>query len=211
MDFGLVSISLLTVAAILILVGLKLLFKRNWLVQFLRGFCGFGLLLIAFIIIMSGLNIASYAQLSVGEEIANISFKKVNEQNFDATVVNVQTGQFETFNIDGDMWQVDARVLKLFLSSTPFYKLERISGRYYSLDQERSNSRSVYPLTGQSVGFDLWSIFKGQNIGLLSANYGSATFLPMANDSVFTVSIGASGLVSKPVNSTAQSIVNEWQ
>ena len=211
MDFGLVSISLLIIAALLILAGLKLLFKRNWFIQFLRGFGGFGLLLLAFIIIMSGLNIATYSQLSTGEEIANISFKKVNNQNFDAVVVNVQTGEQSTFNIDGDMWQVDARVLKLFLSSTPFYKLERISGRYYSLDQERTNNRSVYPLAGQSMGFDLWSMFQGQSIGLLSANYGSATFLPMADDSVFSVSIGSSGLVSKPVNSTAKSIVNEWQ
>ena len=211
MDFGLVSVSLLIIAAVLILVGLKLLIKRNYFIQFLRGFAGFGLLSLAFIIIMSGLNIASYSQLSQGEQIANISFKKVNNQNYDATVVNVQTGEQSSFNIDGDMWQVDARVLKLFLSSTPFYKLERISGRYYSLDQERTNNRSVYPLTGQSMGFDLWSIFKGSSIGLLSASYGSATYLPMADDAVFTVSIGSSGLVSKPVNTSASAIVNEWQ
>jgi len=211
MDFGLVSVSLLIIAAVLILVGLKLLIKRNYIVQFLRGFAGFGLLLFAFLIIMSGLNIATYSQLGKGEEIANISFKKVNNQNFDATVVNVQTGISTTFNIDGDMWQMDARVLKLFMSATPFYKLERISGRYYSLDQERTNNRSVYPLEGQTMGFDLWSMFKGQNFGILSAGYGSATFLPMADDAVFSVSIGSSGLISEPVNSTANSIVNDWQ
>ena len=211
MDFGLVSISLLIIAALLVMVGLKLLIKRNYFLQFLRGFTGFTLLTLAFIIIMSGLNIATYSQLNHGEEIANISFTKLNDQLYEATVVNVQTGATNKFEIDGDMWQIDARVLKLFLSSTPFYKLERISGRYYSLDQERTNSRSVYPLEGKSMGFDLWLMFKKKNIGLLSASYGSATYLPMAHEATFSVSIGESGLVSKPVNSTANAIVNEWQ
>ena len=52
---------------------------------------------------------------------------------------------------------------------------------------------------------------KSKTVGLLSATYGSATYLPMADDSVYSVSIGSSGLVSEPVNTVAKTIVNEWQ
>lgn len=212
MEFGVVTIVLLTFAAVLILAGLKLLFKPNWFIQFLRGFAGFGLLLVATGTILSALNLASYSQLQEGEDIANVSFTKQNEQSFQATVVNIQTGAQNAFVIDGDMWQIDARVLRVaFAGSTPFYKLDRISGRYYSLEQERSSPKTVFSLAGESVGFDLWRLFKGSDMGIISADYGSATFLPMADGAVFTVSIGVSGLQAKPVNSEAQHIVNEWQ
>ena len=207
-----ITIVLLVISALLILLGLKLLLKKDWLIQFLRGFAGFGLLLIAFLLTMSGLNITSYSQLAEGQPIANVSFVKLNEQSFQTTVVNVQTGVQQEFSIDGDQWQVDARVLRLSLAGkTPFYKLERISGRYYSLEQERSNLKSAYQLNDNSIGFDLWSIFKGKNLGLIKANYGSATYMPMADGATFSVEIGVSGLQVKPVNDQAKHIVNEWQ
>ena len=57
MDFGFVSISLLILATVMTLGGLKLLIKKNWLLQFLRGFSGFGLIVFAFIIVMIGVNL----------------------------------------------------------------------------------------------------------------------------------------------------------
>ncbi len=99
MDFGMITIVLLVISALLILLGLKLLLKKDWLIQFLRGFAGFGLLLIAFLLTMSGLNITSYSQLAEGQSIANVSFVKLTEQSFQTTVVNVQTGEQQEFNI----------------------------------------------------------------------------------------------------------------
>ncbi|HEY9034898.1 MAG TPA: hypothetical protein VIN71_13235 [Pseudomonadales bacterium] len=210
MDFGIVSIVLLVLSALLIMLGMKLLFRRNWFVQFLRGFAGFSLLLLALLVTLSGLNIATYQQLAKGQTIANISFTRTAGQQYQAELVNVATGQQASYEINGDMWQVDARILRLALVARPFYKLDRISGRFYSLEQERTAARSVYSLAEQETGIDLWSLFKGKSLGLIAADYGSATYSPMADGAVFAIVVGVEGLQARPVNDAARQIVNEW-
>lgn len=210
MDFGIVSIVLLVLSALLIMLGMKLLFRRNWFIQFLRGFAGFSLLLLALLVTLSGLNIATYQQLAKGQTIANISFTRTAGQQYQAELVNVATGQQASYEINGDMWQVDARILRLALVARPFYKLDRISGRFYSLEQERTAARSVYSLAEQETGIDLWSLFKGRSLGLIAADYGSATYSPMADGAVFAIVVGVEGLQARPVNDAARQIVNEW-
>lgn len=210
MDFGFVSIALLVLSAVLVLLGLKILFKRHWFLQFLRGFSGFVLLLTALVIVLSSLNIATYSQLSKGQTIANISFSQTAPQEFEAVVVNVTNGSETTYTLYGDMWQMDARILRLAMVAKPYYKLDRISGRYYLLEQERSSVRSVHDLQQDNIGIDLWALFKGKSLGLIAADYGSATYSPMADGAVYTIDIGVNGLQAKPVNDAARNIVNEW-
>lgn len=210
MEFGIVSISLLVISALLIMLGIKILFRRNWFLHFLRGFAGFSLLLLALLVTLSGLNIATYQQFKQGQAVANISFTRTAGQQYEAELVNVNSGQQSTWLINGDMWQVDARILRLALVSRPFYKLDRISGRFYSLEQERSSPRSVYSLAEHEAGIDLWSLLKDRSIGLVSADYGSATYSPMADGAVYAIVVGVDGLRAEPVNDAARQIVNEW-
>ena len=211
MEFGIVSILLLVFAAACIIGSLKLLIAKDYFIQFLRGFAGFWLLVIAFCVVMSSLNLASYSQLIEGQTIANISFTKKDEQEYEATIVNVATGQEEVVDLVGDMWQMDARILRVVGSNTPFYKLERVSGRFYSLEQERSNPKSVFGIEGKSMGFDLFNMFKGSKLGVVKAGYGSATYLPMSDGASFSVNVAATGLTGKPINETARNIVSEWK
>jgi hypothetical protein len=209
MVFGMFSITLLVVAAALILLGLKLLFHANWFMQFLRGFAGFGLITVATLIIMVGLNLASYAQISEKQDLANISFTKVNEQTYEATLVSVSSGEETKFTIEGDMWQVSGRVLTLF--GSPFYRLDSLAGRYYTLEQQRSSAESINIMPDNSIGLDLWGWFKGKDVGLISTAVYKTRFLPLADGAVFTVSIGEFELLSAPVNDAAKSINSEWQ
>lgn len=211
MEFGMVSISLLVVAAGLVLLGLKLLFATGWFVHFLRGFGGFGLIAVAAVIVMVGLNLTSYAQLEEKQDLANVSFSKLNEQSYEATVVSVNGGVEYKFTVEGDMWQINSRVLKLAASSTPFYKLDSISGRYYSLEQQRSSAQSVSVVPDTGIGLDLWTWFKNKNVGLIVTSLQKSQYLPMADGAVYSVSAGENGLQSAPVNEAAKSIDNEWQ
>ncbi len=210
MEFSMVSITLLVLAAGLILMGLRLLFATNWFLQFLRGFAGFGLILCAAIIIMVGLNLASYAQIAENHDLANISFTKINEQSYEAAVVSVQTGKEFKFTVDGDMWQVTGRVLSLS-GASPFYKLESISGRYYSLEQQRTSAQNINTMPDESIGIDLWNWFKGKDVGFISTSVYKSKFLPLADGAVFSVSIGKIDLQSEPVNEAAKAINKEWQ
>lgn len=210
MEFSMFSITLLVVAAVLILAGLKLLFRADWFLQFLRGFAGFGLIGIAIIIILSGLNLNSYAQLANGQDLSTISFTKVNEQTYEASVVSVHGGEEYKFTIEGDMWQVNSRVLKV-AGTAPFYKLENIAGRYYSIEQQRTSAQNMNTVPDISIGLNLWELFKGKDVGLISTALYKSQFLPMADGAVFSVSIGDFDLESTPVNEAATTIFKEWQ
>ena len=211
MEFGLVTISLLVVSALLVLGGLKLLISNGWFLHFLRGFAGFTSLLLALLIVMSGLNIASYSELTEGQQLANVSFTQIAPQNFEVTVTNLQNGMEQKVTIDGDLWQAETRVLELAFAPASFFHIDQINGKFYSLDQEQTNLRNTYPVAGETAGLDLWSLFSERSIGILWTRKEKSSFQPMADGAVFSVSVGKKkGLVSRPVNEAANAIVNEW-
>ena len=82
MEFGLVTISLLVIAAVFVLLGLKLLGRKGWILGFLRGALGLACLLWAVFLLMSGLSIASYVELKDGQVLANVGFKQRADQSF---------------------------------------------------------------------------------------------------------------------------------
>jgi len=212
MEFGFFTISLLVIAGVLVLSGLRLLLAAGWFLQFLRGFAGFGQILIALIIVLVGVNLASYSQLDAKQDLANISFKKVDSQRFEASIASVSGGLETKFIVDGDMWQVTSRALSVMGSSSRFYKMNSISGRYYSLEQQRSSAQSFSSFKHESVGIDLWGMFNGKDIGLVGGDEIKSKFIPMSDGAVFSISIGADdSLDVEAVNDEAKKIVNEWK
>jgi hypothetical protein len=206
MEFGFVSIVLLILAGVLILSGLRLLIATGWLLPFLRGFAGFGQILLAVVILFVGLNLASYAHLEQKQDIASVSFKKTDEQRFEATVMSVHGGQIDKFTIDGDMWQISARSMKLLGSSTPFYKLEQVSGRYFTLEQQRSSAVSVGLIADKGIGLDLGALLKNKDVAIVSTSEVKTKFFPMSDGAVYSVSVGAQSLETIPVNEEAKAI-----
>jgi hypothetical protein len=91
------------------------------------------------------------------------------------------------------------------------YRLDRISGRYASIDDERSLPRTVYSLT-QPERVDLWELAHRYRswVPWIDALYGSATYLPMADGARYSISVSQSGLVARPVNQAAVVAVGDW-
>ena len=117
----------------------------------------------------------------------------------------------------GDEWQLDARVLKwsglaTVLGFEPVYRLERLSGRYYSVAQERSARRTIESFTIVDSGFDLWSTLRLSDnwVPWVDAVFGSAAYLPMRDGAHFRVTIGSSGLLARPLNDSAIKAVADW-
>ena len=64
----------------------------------------------------------------------------------------------------------------------------------------------------------IWALICGASIkrnahwlSIVDATYGSATFLPMADGAIFSVSMGSSGLVARPLNDRADLALKEWE
>jgi hypothetical protein len=162
------------------------------------------------------LNLRTYARLTYEQPVLFVEFQATAPQRFTATVTRAQTNTSQTFELAGDEWQVDARVLKWrgfanVLGLDSYYRLERVSGRYRDIDQERSAPHSVYSLY-QAPFFDLYGFAQAHPhwIPFVDGFYGSAIYQPMAPGARYEVRLTQSGLISKPDNEAANTAARGW-
>lgn len=154
-----------------------------------------------------GSNLLTYQRLSHERPVAEISFERLAPQRYLARVDLAGAGEPRHFELYGEEWQIDARVLKWhsvgnLLGLDSHYRLERISGRYRSIEQERSATRSVYTLAErQPLSLDLWSWANAHPHWLpwVDAVYGSAAYLPMRDGARYQISLSQSGLIARPL------------
>jgi 4-amino-4-deoxy-L-arabinose transferase-like glycosyltransferase len=155
-------------------------------------------------------------QILAGEQPAGaLYFTRIGYHRFHGRFT-FPSGDTSEFELRGDEWQVDARVLKWralygMLGFDSAYRLDRISGRYTDIDDERSLPRTVYPLSNPER-FDLWTLAERYHAWLpgVDALYGSATYLPMTDGASYSISVSPSGLIARPTDQAARAAVSEW-
>lgn len=202
---------LVVTGLLLLLFSSYLLFKRGWFVAWLKGSFAIALVAGAVLSLFSLLDVLSYKQLLSEVPIATISIYKKGDQHYDLTLVDSDSNE-QRFEIHGDQWQLDARLLTWIgplaaAGQKPLYRLDRLSGRYVSLEQARNGEQSVFSFK-QSQYVDLWQLFS-QFDTWIDVNYGSAVYMPMENGAVFSVYLTAKGMNVRPINSIAKKLLRE--
>ncbi|MFL6575515.1 MAG: hypothetical protein ACJ8MR_02780 [Povalibacter sp.] len=174
------------------------------------------LLAIAGLFFLVSMNLHTYARLTYERPVAEIVFEARGPQRYRATLMAMPEGQMQMFVLAGDEWQLDARVLKWkgwanLLGLDAQYRLERVSGRYRDLEQERHDERTIYGLS-ENPGLDLWQMTTQYPkwLPVVDAVYGSATYMPMADGARYQVSITQSGLIARPLNAAAETVSKGW-
>jgi hypothetical protein len=174
------------------------------------------LVLIATVAGLVTANLYTYARLTHEQEAARVSTRQLAERQY---AVSVQTRERPArhFRVQGDEWQIDARVLKWralgnLLGFDTVYRLERLSGRYGDVRSEQSEKRTVYELT-QDPGIDFWSLARRYHhyLPLADAYYGSGAYVPMAEGAEYAVTVSQSGLVVRPANEVARKALGGWK
>jgi hypothetical protein len=162
-----------------------------------------------------GTSLSSYQRLSFEQPAGELQFARLGSQEFNATLT-YPNGEHANFALRGDEWQVDARVLKWhafanLLGFDAAYRLERISGRYTRLEDERTLPRTVYDLNtpGRIDPWDLLHRYRSW-VPWVDALYGSATYLPMVDGALYEIKVSQSGLLARPLNQAAREAVGSW-
>lgn len=204
------------VGVLLVIVSCQRLLRAHFLQACGSGMLGLVLLGVAALTFVVSLNLHTYARLTREAPVAQIVFEARGEQRYRATLTQIPEGQIQVFMLSGDDWQLDARVLKWkgwanLLGLDAQYRLERISGRYRDIEQERRDERTVYALS-HNPGLDLWDLSTRYPrwLPFVDAIYGSATYLPMAETARYEVLMTQSGLIARPINPAAQSAAGNW-
>lgn len=212
-----IAIGFAFIGVVVLILTVKSLFSRGWFLGWLKGTFGICLIAVAATAGLMGWDAYSYNELLDETSVATVSFEKLGEQHYQAILVNA-AGNEKRYELRGDQWQLDARIFKWGPSLAkaglkPGYRLDRLSGRYYSLEKERHAERTVYDLNPSKTGIDLWSWWKAidSRAPWLDALYGSATFVPMADGALYEINLSHTGLLSRPLNERAQEAVKRWR
>lgn len=211
-----VLIAILAVfGGILFLLGSRRLWHRKIIAGSLEGLIGLVLLMTAALMVLVSVNLYTYDRLTHETPVAEVRFQVRSPQHYWAYILPANKNP-RAFDLRGDEWQLDARILKwhgivTVLGLDTLYRLDRLSGRYRSIDQERTGPRTVYSL-GDESGLDIWAVARryGHWVPWVDAIYGSGIYMPMADEARYTVSVSATGLLARPANDIAHEAVRTW-
>lgn len=167
---------------------------------------------------LAGLLFLSVAALAMTVNLGTQGYRALTRETLAATVTTERTGarafratvrfpdhEIAVFAMAGDELYVDAHILKWHpmmnvLGLHTAYELDRIGGRYTSLEDEQGRPRTVYALS-QRKPVDVFDL--ARRYGLLrpvvDAEYGSGTFAPTGPRSAFEVRVSTSGLLLRRI------------
>lgn len=216
MIFTLLAIFIGLIAAYLAYKAVSVLWQNSWFVGFCRGIFGLALLAAGTLVALTAYDVYSYKQVLQEQVVATINFDKIEDQHYFA-VLSDKDGKEQRVELRGDQWQLDARIVKWkgYLATfgiKPAFRLERLSGRYYDIEQETTAKRTAYTVHDSLYGVDVWRIFHSNPewVPVIDAVYGSATYLPMKDGALFEISLSSTGLVARPINEVAREAVAEF-
>ncbi|HWX36597.1 MAG TPA: hypothetical protein VNZ53_55430 [Steroidobacteraceae bacterium] len=209
--------------AVFVLAGILFLFAavRRLRRRSLLGGAAHGATALVLILLGAGAaliaaNLRTYQRLTFEQPAGELQLNRTEERAFNA-VLTYPSGERANFALRGDEWQVDARVLKwhAFANMVGFdtaYRLERISGRYTRVEDERTEARTVYSLNPPQR-IDPWDLVHRYHSWMpwMDALYGSATFLPMSDGALYEIKVSQSGLIARPLNQAARDAVGSWR
>jgi hypothetical protein len=144
-----------------------------------------------------------YRALTREDVAAEVHLEPAGRQAFIARFV-FPDGRQATHRLAGDQLYIDAHILKWkpvanVLGLHTAYELDRVAGRYASLDDEQSKPRTVHSLaTNKALDlFDLRQKYTPLAF-LVDAEYGSATFIDVKSPAVVELRVSTTGLLVRP-------------
>ena len=216
MFYSLLTGLLLLLALVCIYWGIKPFFRHRWFLVWLKSTLSLLLVAFAFSILLLAYDFSGYSLWDKDRYVATISTHQLGPQEYQVDVV-VAGGDSQRYVVAGDFWQLDARVIAWpawmgVVGVTTGYKLDRLSGRYLSLEDEQSKPRTLFKVSSGRQVLDVWSVAKKYDfLPWAIVNHGSGTYLPMKDGTIFEVRLGESALFGKPLNNIAENAVGEWK
>lgn len=213
--------ALAIIGGLILIGGLSTLFRGRFFGGLLGTTGGVVLVAAAAGVALLGQNVQTYSRLTYEQPIATIAVRGLAPQYFEATVTQPPSGDLPArtavYPINGDEWRMEAQVLKWkpwanVVGLDSQYRLDRLSGRYQNIEQERTGARSVHALSGgQETGPLPWSLSVWDTarryrkyVDAVDTLYGSAAYMPMADGGTYEVWLTQSGLIARPTNEAAR-------
>src|SRR5207249_7683727 len=201
---GLVALCLLLLGAAVGATALRAVRVRHWLGGTVRGLSALLLLALAALAATVTVGLQGYRALTFEEVAATVRTEPVAPQRFRATIT-LPDHRLAMYDLAGDAFYVDAHVLKWhpwasFVGLHTAYELDRVTGRYNSVTDERTRPHTVYSVA-RTRPVDLFFLARRFKLlgPLVDAEYGSAAFVAGTKPAEYEVRGSTTGLLMRPV------------
>lgn len=202
-------------ALLVLFVAVRILFGGRWFLAWLRGTCGLVFLAVAVLVGLVAYDLSRYDPWPADKPLLTLSFHRTaNVYQVDIT----EDGAQRSVNLEGDLWQLDARLLQwkglaALIGLEPGYRLEKLNSRFLAIEQQSQARYTQVELTQSLYGVDLWRWLRlGQHdLFMFDAQARRVTYLPMADGAVFNISLTPTGLLAEPMNQAAHQALQDWQ
>ena len=188
---------------------LTLVKRRRLLLSGVNGFLGFSLTTVGSFATLLLLNVQTYQQLTREITLAEIVIGKSSASGTPVQLITQQASR--SFSINAPEWRLDARFIKWkpwmsLLGKTPVVRLESIAGRTSDLGVPIRR----YEVATDNKWLDDFVSEISRHMGLIDSVYGSSVYMPVKVGARYEVTATVSGLLARPINSTARQAVLEW-
>lgn len=198
--FFLAAVALGLLGGVLVVAGIAALFRLRPLKFALRTLLGLLLISTGVCAGTIAVGIQGYRALTREDVAARVAVRPLGPQRF-AAAVRFPDGRTAIYDLAGDEIYIDAHILKWkplanVVGLHTVYELDRVEGRYRSIEQERSGTRTVHSL-GQEKFLDLFTLRQRYPFlaTLVDAEYGSATFATVRKPAELEVRVSTTGLL----------------
>ena len=177
---------------------------KRWLACLTPTLCFLLLLVTGAFFSLLHVSIQGFSALTREERIGTVQVLPLGPQLFEAVVV-LKSGENYRYQLAGDEVMVDAHILKWepllnLMGLHTQYELDRISGRYRDIEQERTRLRTVHLLRDERTLNAFALRQKYDLLGLMvDAKYGSSVFVPADRPMSYELRVTTSGLIMRPL------------
>ncbi|MDP2957678.1 MAG: hypothetical protein Q8N53_14730 [Longimicrobiales bacterium] len=187
-----------------LVVSIRAFRGRRWLGSTGSGLTGALFLSLGALSATLGVSTQGYRALTLEEVAATITTVPTGPRAFQA-FVEFADGRDTTLHVLGDQLLVDAHILKWrplanVLGVHTWYELDRLSGRYVDLNDERTRPRTVHSLKTDKPR-DLFLLAQRYTLLalLVDTEYGSATYVEVTRPARFELRVSTTGLLVREV------------
>jgi len=192
--------ALLLLALVFAALGVTTLGRRGRLGGVLHLLSALVMLCLSALALTLAVGIHGYQALTHETTAATVEVTRLAPATYRATVT-FPGGERHSYRLRGDELYVDAHILKWKPLATLVglhtgYRLDRIEGRYASIEDERSKPHTAYVL--QPGGrLDVFDLARRYRIlaPLVDARYGSGTFVSLHGGGRFVIRVSTTGLL----------------
>ncbi len=148
--------------------------------------------------------LTGYRALTREELAATVHTVPTGPQAFEARIV-LPDGSAANYVLAGDQFAVEARILKWhpwanLLGLHTAYELDRVTGRYASIEDEQQRPRTVYPLSPEHrLDLFAWRARLPWLAPVVDAEYGSSAFTRADRVASYEVRVSTTGLLVREV------------